>query len=412
MSRSILTDLRFGAAPFEAQAAYLLLLARADELPEALDAVAPEAVVGAVTRTPPRRARAILGRLRAAGLVSREGLELLVQPRRRTRRGAGATATPGVGPGVDDAQDALRDALRACGRPLAEVARASGIDRASLSLFAAGRCGLGEARRARLLAALPTNATNVGTNDTNVGTNDTNVGTNDTNGDTNGDTNVGTNVGTNTPSAPPASPASLPSPPTPPSDSPSDPSNPLTTPASSARAGEAQGEARAQQTSAPATPAAPLTPKRGPKPRPEPRPDPVPESGLARRIYDALVGDPALAPITAGPGDLATRLALDGAYPGLDGAAVLAAVRAAGTYAAGRPGQYRDGRRYLTGWLQRESERAASRPRPVAPVAARTAHRTVDDLVAEGLRRRAEKAERLAREAQQQQQQPLEAGGM
>lgn len=95
--------------------------------------------------------------------------------------------------------------------------------------------------------------------------------------------------------------------------------------------------------------------------------DPIPPPGTpARRLYDAIVGDPALRPIVAGPGDFAVRVTADGAFPGVD---VLAEVQRAGEYAATKPGQYTDGRAYLRGWLQREAKREAARPKPAAPAA-------------------------------------------
>lgn len=95
--------------------------------------------------------------------------------------------------------------------------------------------------------------------------------------------------------------------------------------------------------------------------------DREPEAGtLAAKVRDVIVSDPVLAPIVAAPGDLAIRLCAEGAYPGVD---VLAAVRAAGAWAAGkRDGGWRDGRAGLLGWLRREAETAARTPRPVVQI--------------------------------------------
>lgn len=406
MSARLHTDLRFASAPFEARGAYLLLLGRARELPTVLEVLSPTSALAAVTGTSCRRAATLLAQLRAAGLVSADGLELLVgAPRPRSRRATG-------GEGAEASGDELRDRLRACGRSLADLARKVDVSRTLLSLYADGKRSLNDQVRSRLAAELGGNAPcNAPCNVT-------------CNGSCNGACNA-----CNAPPALPASPPSLSSPPAPPSDSLSDPTNPLNPPASSAGAREGQGKVEGPtepKTEQPAPKAdEKLAPKRAPKPRPEAPADPVPAPGTAaRRVYDAIVGDRVLQPITAGPGDLAERLCAPGAYPGVD---VLAAVRAAGTYAAGKPaGSYADGRRYLCNWLGREAERARLSPKPVAPAPARVVG-TIDDLVAEGLRRRAEKAareeaareeaereeaERKAREAAQAEARPAAAGGM
>lgn len=95
--------------------------------------------------------------------------------------------------------------------------------------------------------------------------------------------------------------------------------------------------------------------------------DREPEAGtLAAKVRDVIVSDPVLAPLVVAPGDLAIRLCAEGAYPGVD---VLAAVRAAGAWAAGkRDGGWRDGRAGLLGWLRREAETVARTPRPVVQI--------------------------------------------
>lgn len=99
-----------------------------------------------------------------------------------------------------------------------------------------------------------------------------------------------------------------------------------------------------------------------------PAADAVPLPGTAaREVYDAIVGDPVLQPITTNPGDFATRCC-SGAYPHLAPSAVAAVVRRCGEYAAREPGRYIDGRRALSNWLKEEDARAAARPRPAAPV--------------------------------------------
>lgn len=105
-----------------------------------------------------------------------------------------------------------------------------------------------------------------------------------------------------------------------------------------------------------------LPPKRSHRSRKEPPVDPEPPVGsLAQRVRDAIVADPALVGITAGPGDFALRVCADGAYPLVD---VLAEVRRAGEYASRNPGKYRDGRRFLSGWLSRAADDAAAKPTP------------------------------------------------
>lgn len=89
--------------------------------------------------------------------------------------------------------------------------------------------------------------------------------------------------------------------------------------------------------------------------------DTIPLPGSPERaLYDAIVNDPALRPITVNPGDFATR-SLSGAYPGVD---VLAEVKRAGEYASERPGKYTDGRAYLRRWFQRKADDVARAPKP------------------------------------------------
>ena len=116
-------------------------------------------------------------------------------------------------------------------------------------------------------------------------------------------------------------------------------------------------------------PAESSKPKRSKGSKPAPPPDPVPLDGVAARVYRALLADPVLAPITAGPGDFAQRITLDGAYPGVD---VLAEVLRAGEHAGRTPGVYVDGRRFLANWLRKSATDAAQRPKPVVGAAAQT----------------------------------------
>jgi hypothetical protein len=118
------------------------------------------------------------------------------------------------------------------------------------------------------------------------------------------------------------------------------------------------------------TPAGPNATK-GKRSKRAPEPDTIPLPGtLARRVFDAIVGDRALAPITGNPGDAAQRWADPGTYPGVD---VLAEVRRAGEYASTKPGRYADGRAFLRGWLQRKADEVARAPKPVPPPSRPTA---------------------------------------
>ena len=99
-----------------------------------------------------------------------------------------------------------------------------------------------------------------------------------------------------------------------------------------------------------------------------PEPDTIPLPGtLARRIFDAIAGDRALAPITGNPGDAAQRWADPDAFPGVD---VLAEVKRAGEYASTKPGRYTDGRSFVRGWLQRKADEVARAPKVAGRVGA------------------------------------------
>ena len=97
---------------------------------------------------------------------------------------------------------------------------------------------------------------------------------------------------------------------------------------------------------------------------------------LFRSVFDAIVGDVALAPIVANPGDASQRWADPGTYPGVD---VLAEVRRAGEYAATKPGRYTDGRAFLRGWLQRKADEVARMPKPAGAAVAAAPRPTVVD---------------------------------
>lgn len=100
-----------------------------------------------------------------------------------------------------------------------------------------------------------------------------------------------------------------------------------------------------------------------------PEPDTIPLPGtLARRVFDAIVGDRALAPIVVNPGDAAMRWTDSDAFPGVD---VLAEVKRCADYVATVPGKYSDGRAFLRRALQRKADEVARMPKPVSrPIAA------------------------------------------
>lgn len=108
-------------------------------------------------------------------------------------------------------------------------------------------------------------------------------------------------------------------------------------------------------------------PAKAKRSKPAPQPDTVPMPGtLARRVFDAILADRALAPIVANPGDAADRWADPATFPGVD---VLAEVKRAGEYAATKPGRYTDGRAFLRGWLQRKADEVARAPKPAGAFA-------------------------------------------
>lgn len=97
----------------------------------------------------------------------------------------------------------------------------------------------------------------------------------------------------------------------------------------------------------------------------QPIADVVPAEGtLARKVFDVVTNDRAFAGLVR-PGDFAERVCADGAYPGVD---VLAQVRAAGAWAAGKPrAPWRDVRAGLLTWLRRATEDAQQSPQPHRP---------------------------------------------
>ena len=107
--------------------------------------------------------------------------------------------------------------------------------------------------------------------------------------------------------------------------------------------------------------AKPAKPTKRKRAKAAPTPDTIPAPNtLARRVFEAIVGDRALCAIVGNPGDAAERWADPATYPGVD---VLAEVRRAGEFAASHPGRYGDGRAFLRGWLQRKADEIARAPK-------------------------------------------------
>lgn len=98
--------------------------------------------------------------------------------------------------------------------------------------------------------------------------------------------------------------------------------------------------------------------------KPSPVPDTIPAEGTpARAVYDALVRDALLRPITPNPGDFAARVTDPAAYPGV---AVLAEILRAAEWHSRQPHPKRDGRAFLGGWLRRAADERAGAPQPAA----------------------------------------------
>lgn len=104
--------------------------------------------------------------------------------------------------------------------------------------------------------------------------------------------------------------------------------------------------------------------------KPAPAPDPTPDpSSPAGRVYSAIVGDAALAPITRGPGDLAVRLVALCEGTGVD---PLREVLALGAWLAGG-GTWTDGRAGLLRAIKRKVDDAARLPKPATGTGSSTA---------------------------------------
>jgi len=92
-----------------------------------------------------------------------------------------------------------------------------------------------------------------------------------------------------------------------------------------------------------------------------PTPDTIPAPGtLARRVFEAIVGDRGLCAIVVNPGDASERWADPATYPGVD---VLAEVKRAGEWVAVARKAPTDGRAFLRNWLQRKADEIARAPK-------------------------------------------------
>lgn len=348
-------DPLYAYAPLAARAVYAMLFEARFRIVEALAlGVAPDRVAARVLGVDCDEARAELDRLRAAGLVG-EGLTLLAGVRSGARRRTETTE-----PAPSDA-DATRAALAAYTGSRRALAAELGCSEGALRAFAAGRRNLGAGLLSALAAYLVRTSECVPecvptAFSTHSGTH---VGTH----------SVGTQSGTQSlspsDSLSPSLESSL--------------SSEISKESEITDGGIAGGSLRegapvAVRTecvpaSSVGTHPAPLAlagearaPRRERRPKPEPAADPLPAEGtVARRVYDTITTDAALAPITRGPGDLAQRLAAL-----CDGVPVdpVACVIEAGAWLR-RGGAWRDGAGGLLRWVKRDVDRARALPAPV-----------------------------------------------
>lgn len=372
MVTSLDRDLRYATAPLHERGVYALLFAVRRSIGEVValgrDQVGVVARVLGVDR---EEAATELGRLRSAGLLG-EGLTLLAGvPRARVRDPLGAPTKPAVAPAE---LAALREHLAAHEGSRRALAVQLGCTEGALRAFESGRKGLGpelaaalgaylglrtEARTPECVpACVPEGAyQDAGTH----------VGTHE----------VGTQGSLPVPSALPPSVSSV-SPLGLPSSSPSpspEPTTPTLPPTVAREEGAYPGcvpsgepvrtdEAQPTLDGLPAVRA----PKRrsGKRPPAEPVEDPIPEPGSpARRVYDAIVNDRNLRPITTGPGELAVRLVALCEGTSVDPAREVIAL---GGWLAADPGRWKDGRSGLLRNIGAKVEKAARLPKPAPTV--------------------------------------------
>lgn len=117
---------------------------------------------------------------------------------------------------------------------------------------------------------------------------------------------------------------------------------------------------------APTTKSAPAKPTKPKRAKAAPTPDTIPAPGtLARRVFEAIVGDRGLCAIVVNPGDAAERWADPATYPGVD---VLAEVKRAGEWMVTARRPPRDGRAFMRNWLSDKAGEIARAPKVAAPV--------------------------------------------
>jgi hypothetical protein len=107
------------------------------------------------------------------------------------------------------------------------------------------------------------------------------------------------------------------------------------------------------------------SPSKSRRTKPAPVEDTLPLPGtVARQVYDVIVADRWLRPITGNPGDFSTRITAPNRYPGVD---VLFQTREAADWLDRNAGAGKvDGRAFLAGWMRRTSEAIARAPQPAA----------------------------------------------
>jgi len=353
-------DLRFATAPLHERCVYATLFAARHSIADVLTLGRDPLVVAARALGVDRdEAAAELDRLRAAGLMG-DGLTLLAGVRRSR---ATATAATESNPAE---LAAVRAALEAYTGSRRGLARELGCSEGALRAFAAGRRALGgdllsalaaylEVRTSKCVPELRTNECVPNAVSTHAGTHQ-----------------VSTHFGTQ-----PLSPSDSLSP-SPESsvssalstaEKKSNVSNGLEGVGSGEREAAAAVRTECVPTADAGTQAAPLSlagepskPRRQRRRAAEPAVDPVPPEGtVARRVYEAITTDAALAPITRGPGDLSLRLAAICEGTSVDPAAE---VISAGAWQL-RNGRWTDGARGLLGWIKSSADRARSVPAAV-----------------------------------------------
>ena len=344
-------DMRFVLAPLPVRGAYALLFNSRREIADAIrlgfDSVRIAARVLGVDAAD---AAFELDRLRSAGLVG-DGLTLLVGAR-SSRRAAVETADA-----TEADVDAVRAALASHDGSRRALAREIGCSESALRQFANGGRALGPGHLASLAEVLGVRssdcAVTVRSNDCAVEVRSTHV--------TAQPTAHGFSLSDSLSSSPNGSSSDL---------SLSKENEDYVAAGGSLREG-AQSELRsdcavASESTAQSTHAAlageKSKPRRERRPTPAPAVDIVPPEGtVARRVYEAITTDVALAPITRGPGDLAQRLAAL-----CDGTTVdpAAEVILAGAWQA-RNCEWTDGAAALLRWIKRSADKARSLPSPV-----------------------------------------------